>query len=47
LDQQPVPAPATQPSCRERIEQVLADARKPLTLKNIRAIVRMRSKRSC
>jgi AAA domain len=43
LGQQPVPAPAAQPSCRERIEQVLADARKPLTLKSIRAIVRMRT----
>jgi hypothetical protein len=39
LDQQPPPAPR---SCRERVEQILADAG-PLTLTKIRAIVRKRT----
>jgi AAA domain len=43
MDQQPASAPAVRPSCRERIEQVLVDAGEPLTLKKIRAIVRMRT----
>jgi len=33
IDQQPAAAPATQPSCAQRIEQVLADAQQPLTQK--------------
>jgi AAA domain len=42
VDQQTAPAPA-QPSCRERIEKVLADAGASLSQKQIRNIVRMRT----
>lgn len=42
VDQQPAPARA-QPSCRERIEKVLADAQEPLSQKKIRISVRMRT----
>jgi hypothetical protein len=42
VDQQTAPAHA-QPSCRERIEKVLADAGAPLSQKQIRNIVRMRT----
>jgi hypothetical protein len=42
LDQQPAPA-RVQPSCRERIEKVLADAEEPLSQKQIRNIVRVRA----
>jgi len=41
-DQHPPPAPV-QRSCRERVEQILADAGEPLTLTKIRSIVRMRT----
>ena len=41
MDQQPASAP--QPSCQERIEQVLADAGAPLTQKALRDMVRMRT----
>ena len=42
MDQQPAPA-RVQPSCRERIEKVLADAEEPLSQKQIRNIVRVRA----
>jgi hypothetical protein len=41
MDQQLASAP--QPSCQERIEQVLADAAAPLTQKALREMVRMRT----
>jgi AAA domain len=42
VDQQPAPAP-DRPSCRDRIEKVLAEAREPLSQKQIRNIVRVRA----
>jgi len=43
MDQQPAFAPAAQPSCQERIEQILAAAAEPLTQKTVRNAVRMRT----
>jgi AAA domain len=43
MDQQPAYAPVAQPSCGERIEQVLAAAGAPLTQKALRDMVRMRA----
>ena len=42
IDQHPAPA-RIQPSCRERIEKVLAEAEEPLSQKQIRNLVRMRA----
>jgi hypothetical protein len=42
LDSPPA-APATQPSCLQRIEQILAKATIPLTQKHVRDAVRMRT----
>jgi hypothetical protein len=42
VDQQPAPS-RVQPSCRERIEKVLAEAGKPLSQRQIRNIVRVRA----
>ena len=42
VDQQPAPAP-DRPSCRERIEKILAEATGPLSQKQIRNIVRART----
>jgi len=42
VDQQPAPA-ATRPSCRERIEKILADAGEPLSQKQIRNSVHART----
>jgi len=42
VDQQPVPVPA-RPSCRERIENILAEARGPLSHKQIRNNVHART----
>lgn len=42
VDQQPAPA-STRPSCRERIEKILAEAGKPLSQKQIRNSVRART----
>lgn len=42
VDHQPPPA-AAQPSCRERIEAVIAEAEVPLSQKKIRDMVRMRT----
>jgi hypothetical protein len=42
VDEQQAPAPA-RPSCRERIEEVLAEAGKPLSQKQIRNIVHVRT----
>ena len=42
IDQQPAPA-CGQPSCRERVEKILAEAGEPLSHKKIRDRVRMRS----
>ena len=43
MDQQPASAPLAQPSCQQRIEQVLAAAGEPLTQKAVRDMVRMRT----
>ena len=43
IDQQPAAAPTAQPSCLQRIEQALAGARQPLTQKQVRNTVRMRT----
>ena len=43
IDQQPAAAPTAQPSCLQRIEQALAGARRPLTQKQVRNTVRMRT----
>ena len=42
IDQQPAPARG-QPSCRERVEKILAEAAEPLSHKKIRDRVRMRT----
>ena len=42
IDQQPAPA-CGQPSCRERVEKILAEAAEPLSHKKIRDRVRMRT----
>jgi hypothetical protein len=42
VDPQPAPAPA-RPSCRERIENILAEAGEPLSQKQIRNIVHART----
>jgi hypothetical protein len=42
LDQQPAPA-RTRPSCRERIEKILAEAAEPLSHRQIRNIVQART----
>jgi hypothetical protein len=43
IDQQPAAAPTAQSSCLQRIEQALAGARQPLTQKQVRDTVRMRT----
>jgi hypothetical protein len=43
VDQHPASAPVPQPSCQQRIEQVLAAAGEPLTQKAVRDMVRMRT----
>ena len=43
IDQPPPSAPAAPPSCLQRIEQVLADATAPLSQKQVRDTVRMRT----
>ena len=43
LDQSQAPAPTEQPSCLERVEQILAKAPQPLTQKQVRDTVRMRT----
>lgn len=43
VDDQP-PRPPDSPSCRERVENLLAEAGEPLSLKNVRSRVRMRTR---
>jgi len=43
VDQPPTDAPAAQPSCLQRVELLLADATTPLSQKQVREAVRMRT----